>query len=100
EADNRHLLLSKNIIAARYKRVSDDGISPARISTSITGGKIHIDDEASAGALGSKAVVVIGDVGVGKTSFFENLFEQLDQAEKAQAIYVHLNLGQKATLSK
>ncbi|MEI9932481.1 MAG: hypothetical protein WDM89_18570 [Rhizomicrobium sp.] len=29
EANNRHLLLSKNIIASRYKRVGDDGIAPS-----------------------------------------------------------------------
>jgi GTPase SAR1 family protein len=37
-------------------------------------------------AWSARPVVVVGDVGVGKTSFFENLFERLDSSEKAQTI--------------
>lgn len=77
EANNRHLLLSKRLIAARYNRVGEDGIIPSRISGLATAdgdGNLVIDDEIQAG-IGAKPIVVIGDVGVGKTSFFENLYE-------------------------
>lgn len=42
---------------------------------------------------------MIGDIGVGKTSFFENLYEKLDQSEKANTYFLHVDLGTKATLS-
>ena len=100
EANNRHLLLSKNIIAARYRRVGDSGISPAALNTSIVDGKVQVDESITAGALGSRPVVVLGDVGVGKTSFFENLFAQLSREDKQKTLYLHLNLGEKATLSE
>ncbi|MCM2453584.1 hypothetical protein [Agrobacterium vitis] len=89
EANNRHLLLSKQIISARYKRVSGDGITPSAI-----------DETAVLGRASSRPVVVLGDVGVGKTSFFENLFERMDVGEKAKTYFIHINLGIKANLSK
>ncbi|MDP9572372.1 UNVERIFIED_ORG: GTPase SAR1 family protein [Agrobacterium larrymoorei] len=99
DANSRNLLLSKNIIAARYKRVSDDGIAPAKLSTQLKHGRLHIDD-AVAGAGSNQPVVVVGDVGVGKTSFFENLFEELDERQRKLTYYIHINLGTKATLSR
>lgn len=99
DANNRHLLLSKNIIASRYQRVSDDGIVPAKISAKLSKGKLEVDN-AMAGGGGGKPIVVVGDVGVGKTSFFENLFEQLDEKQRKLTYYIHINLGEKATLSK
>jgi predicted type IV restriction endonuclease/GTPase SAR1 family protein len=89
EANNRHLLLSKQIISARYKRVSGDGITPSAI-----------DQTAVLGSASSRPVVVLGDVGVGKTSFFENLFERMDVGERANTYFIHINLGIKANLSK
>lgn len=102
EANNRHLLLSKNIIASRYRRVGDDGIAPSALDeiTVIDDGELKINDAAISGVTGSRPIVVIGDVGVGKTSFFENLFESLPSSEKADTYFVHINLGIKANLSK
>lgn len=99
EANNRHLLLSKKIIAARYKRVSDNGIEPAKTKPSVSRGRIQLDGGLLADASGSQPIVVIGDVGVGKTSFFENLYERLSQTQKKTTHYLHVNLGKKATLA-
>jgi GTPase SAR1 family protein/predicted type IV restriction endonuclease len=102
EANNRHLLLSKNIIAARYKRVSDEGVAPSPLEAAAQAdhdGTFVLKDAALAGGSGSRPIVVIGDVGVGKTSFFENLYESLDQSEKANTYFIHINLGIKANLS-
>jgi GTPase SAR1 family protein len=99
-ANNRHLMLSKNIISARYKRVTDDGSAPATLAAKAVRGKIEIDKNIVSGSSSSKPVVVIGDVGVGKTSFFENLYEQLGAEEKSNTCYIHVNLGEKATLSE
>lgn len=98
EANNRHLLLSKNIISSRYRRVSDNGIAPARLATSVSNGSLKID-QGTLPSANARPIVVIGDVGVGKTSFFENLFEQLNENEKSKTCYVHLNLGEEAALS-
>lgn len=102
EANNRHLLLSKNIISARYKRVGDDGVAPSAleaIAAIDNAGDLRLNDPTLTSAAGSRPIVVIGDVGVGKTSFFENLFESLESAEKANTYFIHINLGIKANLS-
>ena len=103
EANNRHLLLSKNIIAARYRRAGELGVAPSALDE-ITGvdqnGNLKISDPSLIGRMGSRPIVVIGDVGVGKTSFFENLFESLTDTDQANTYFLNINLGIKATLSK
>jgi hypothetical protein len=91
--------LSKNIIAARYRRVSPDGVAPSPLQASADSVADLSADSTFAGSAGSRPIVVIGDVGVGKTSFFENLYESLDQADKSDTYFIHINLGIKANLS-
>ena len=100
EANNRHLLLSKRIITSRYKRVTGDSSAPSALDFVASVGKhgdLKIDPAVA--TVSSRPIVVIGDVGVGKTSFFENLFEQLDVSEKANTYFIHINLGIKANLA-
>lgn len=103
ETNNRHLLLSKRIISARYRRLTDGGAAPAPVETVATideqSGNIQISDPSLDLAWSARPVVVVGDVGVGKTSFFENLFERLDVTEKANTYFIHINLGIKANLT-
>ena len=94
EANNRHLLLSKKIISKRYSRVSGDNNTPSALDSAASSGKISSSFLRNAG---SKPIVVIGDVGVGKTSFFENLFLNLD--DKSDSFIININLGIKANLT-
>lgn len=103
DANNRHLLLSKKVISARYKRATADGIAPSAFEMVLDkrrGRQAKIVDPSALGATTSRPIVVLGDVGVGKTSFFENLYHSLDAAQKNNTIFIHLNLGLKATLAE
>lgn len=103
EANNRHLMLSKKVISARYKRATADGISPSAFEMVVDrrrGGQAKIVDPTALGASTSRPIVVLGDVGVGKTSFFENLFYGLEEAQQKNTIFIHLNLGLRATLTE
>lgn len=99
EANNRSLLLSKNLIAARYNRVSNNGIQSSALDTKVVDGRVSFSDDSTATVVGSRPVVVIGDVGVGKTSFFENLFQQLAAEHEKESYLVHVNLGIRANLT-
>lgn len=91
-------LLSREVISSRYKRVSDNGIMPANLNTTVRDGSVKVEGAEIASTTG-RPVVVIGDVGVGKTSFFENIFQKLDEHEKSNTCYVHINLGEEAALA-
>ena len=102
EANNRHLLLSKKIISNRYKRVGDDGVIPSALGT--VSPEKSDDNFDKTGlmlqdAAGSRPVIVIGDVGVGKTSFFENLYENIENSIKSDVCFIHINLGIGANLN-
>lgn len=96
EANNRHLNLSKQIIRRRYERVAQDGSSPAPLFS--TGRSRGLPDAVFLNT-GSKPLVVLGDVGVGKTSFFENLALSVDEGKGGNAYLIPIDLGTKATLS-
>ncbi len=96
--DKDNSLLSSDIISSRYKRVSDNGILPANLTTRIENGSVKIDSREIVTTTG-RPIVVVGDVGVGKTSFFEHLFQQLDHDERSRTCYIHVNLGSEAALS-
>lgn len=102
EANNRHLMLSKKVISARYKRATSDGIAPSAFKMVVNkarGKQAKIVDPSALGASTSRPIVVLGDVGVGKTSFFENLFYSLDVTQQKNTVFIHINLGINATLS-
>jgi GTPase SAR1 family protein len=96
--DNNNSLLGSDVVASRYRRVSDNGIAPANLTTKVEDGVVKLTTKDSLSTTG-RPIVVIGDVGVGKTSFFENLFEKLDDSEKLSTCYIHVNLGEEAALS-
>jgi GTPase SAR1 family protein len=96
EANNRHLNLSKQIIQRRYERVAQDGSSPAPLFS--TGQSRGLPDTVFLNT-GSKPLVVLGDVGVGKTSFFENLSLSVDGNKAGSAYLINIDLGTKATLA-
>ena len=98
-ANNRHPLLSKRIISSRYKRVTSGATAPSALDSLATVGKegdLKLDPAMA--LISARPLVVLGDVGVGKTSFFENLFEQLDASKKFNTYFIHIDLGIKANL--
>lgn len=96
EANNRHLLLSKQIIATRYQRVATDGTLPGSLDPATKSGQLGDQYFVNAG---SKPIVVIGDVGVGKSSFFENLYLTIDKGQKQESLFLTIDLGTKANLA-
>lgn len=98
----RDALLGKNILAARYAAM----FPPEEQSPSLKGikkdssDKFGISQEVVAEALGRRPIVIIGDVGVGKTSFIRNLIYVRAADEMKNAIFIYIDLGSQANLGQ
>jgi GTPase SAR1 family protein len=67
---------------------------------SAPGDKYGLSAEVIAEALGRRPIVIIGDVGVGKTSFIRNLIYVKATDEMQNAIFLYLDLGNQASLGQ
>ncbi|MCZ6359061.1 P-loop NTPase fold protein [Vibrio parahaemolyticus] len=95
---NRYSLLSKNILEARYSSIfSNTEQQPSTTPVSSKKGS-NFTPEILAEALSRRPIVLIGDVGVGKTSFIKNLYHNSAYNEFKRSIYVYIDLGSNATL--
>lgn len=95
-----YALLSKNILEARYASLFDDSEPQPNVSSIRDKKNNHILSESiTAEALAHRPIVLIGDVGVGKTSFVKNLIYNNAYQEFKTAIYIYIDLGSKAVLN-
>jgi len=97
---SQHALVSKNILNARYASMfSDSEPYPQTSPVTSKGKKKEFTPEIMAEALSQRPIVLIGDVGVGKTSFVKNLKYTTAYKEFKNALYIYIDLGAKASLS-
>jgi len=97
---SRYALLSKEMLQARYAALfSDSEVSPQISSVKPDRNQQSLDPSIMAEALSKRPIVLIGDVGVGKTSFVKNLIYSSAFKEFNEAIYIYIDLGSSATLS-
>ncbi len=95
---SQHSLLSKKILNARYASLFDSSeevphvqaINKSKHETNITPGLLS-------SSISRRPIVLIGDVGVGKTSFVKNLIYVSAYEEFKNALYLYVDLGSKAT---
>lgn len=98
---SKYALLSKEMIQARYAALFSDNETSPKITSVKPDKKEHgLDPSIMAEALSKRPIVLIGDVGVGKTSFVKNLIYSSAFKEFNEAIYIYIDLGAKATLAK
>lgn len=97
---SKYALLSKEMLQARYAALfSDSESSPQITSVKPDRKEQSLDPSIMAEALSKRPIVLIGDVGVGKTSFVKNLIYSSAFKEFNEAIYIYIDLGASATLS-
>ena len=95
----RDALISKQILAARYAAL----FQPTEAAPQLTPiaperGEIALTPEIMAEAISRRPIVLIGDVGVGKTSFLKHLMYISAFEEFQRAVYVYIDLGSQAAL--
>ncbi len=92
-------LLSKNIMNARYASIFDSDESQIITSDVRSKGKNTFDHDVIAESLNKRPIVLLGDVGVGKTSFIKNLRYNTAYDEFSRSIFINIDLGSSATLT-
>lgn len=96
----QHSLLSKKILNARYASLFDSSEGAPHVqSINKTKHETNITPELLSSSISRRPIVLIGDVGVGKTSFVKNLMYVSAYEEFKNALYLYIDLGSKATLT-
>lgn len=92
-------LVSKNLLRARYAALFHPSEEAPAVVPIKQKGK-GISSEILAESLARRPIILIGDVGVGKTSFIKNLILIEAEEEFRNSIYVYLDLGVNAFLNE
>ncbi|MBP2461425.1 MULTISPECIES: hypothetical protein [unclassified Rhizobium] len=96
----QHGLISRHMLASRYDSLFPDAPdASAAQPVSKKGGKPQLTPEILAEAISSRPIALVGDVGVGKSSFLKHLMYVSAYSEFQHAIYAYVNLGRKGALS-
>lgn len=95
-------LLGKEILAARYAAMFPlNTSSPTVVKVKKAKNDKHgFSPEVIAEALGRRPIVILGDVGVGKTSFIRNLIYVRAMDEMQDALFIYIDLGSQANLGQ
>ncbi len=98
----KEAMVGRSILSARYAAM----FSPTSQGPTLQGLKSSDNDQFGmapdvvAEALGRRPIVIIGDVGVGKTSFIRHLIYVKAADEMANAIFIYIDLGNQANLGQ
>jgi hypothetical protein len=98
---SEYALVSREILEARYSALtsieSEAVLTPARTGTSVSP---NLTMDVAAGSLGRRPLILLGDVGVGKSMFIRH-FMQIDaRAVLERSIVLSVNFGGEATLTE
>jgi GTPase SAR1 family protein len=94
---SQHSLASKTILEARYAALFDSN-SPAPVLVQAAG-RQGVSPELLAESISRRPILLIGSVGVGKTTFIRNLIKVEAPSVFEKSITLYINLGSQATLS-
>ncbi|MEM7994311.1 hypothetical protein Q4R33_18150 [Morganella morganii subsp. sibonii] len=95
---NQYSLLSKKILNSRYASILSDSDEQPFVSPINNKDRSNLDSSIFSDAVSRRPIVLVGDVGVGKTSFIKNLILNSASDEFKNSLYIYIDLGAKATL--
>jgi len=90
-------LTSKTVLAARYAALFNSS-QPGPTTVPVTT-KAGVSPDLLAASLARRPILLLGDVGVGKTTFIRHLIKVEAAAVLQNAVALHIDLGLKAVLS-
>lgn len=94
---SQYALVSKAILSARYATLSESPLAGPTMLSATT--KAGLNPALFADAASSRPVLLIGDTGVGKTTFIRNLIKVAARDVLQNAIVLYIDLGVKPTMS-
>lgn len=97
---SNYALLSKNILEARYAALFNEAEAIPHVAPVKEKRSSNFSPDILAEAVSRRPIVLLGDVGVGKTSFVKNLMYNSAYEEFKSAIYIYIDLGSKAALAQ
>ena len=96
---SQHALLNKRILEARYSALTETaGMNTLAESINPKEGKGAVPPSVLQEALSQRPVILIGDVGVGKTSFLKHFIYEDAKDVFENARYIYVALGERGTL--
>jgi hypothetical protein len=94
-------LVSKQIIEARYAAIfADSEAAPSIVPIKRKKWPALFDNEMLAEALSRRPIILLGDVGVGKTAFLKNLMFVEAMPEFERSIYIYVDFGSQGALAE
>lgn len=97
----QHALVSKQMLVTRYAALFDQVDRPPTVEPVKAGrDKRLFTPDQTTEAISRRPIVLIGDVGVGKTSFLKHLIYVSAFEEFRRAIYIYMDLGSQGALSE
>lgn len=98
---SQHALVSKRMLASRYASLFDSDTELPYIQPVQSGpGRSAFTPELTVAAISHRPIVLIGDVGVGKTSFLKHLMYVSAFEEFQKAMYIYMDFGSQGALSE
>jgi len=93
---SQHALVSKNLLRARYVALFGDSVNtPTMVPASDKNGISH---QLVAEGLSKRPIILVGDVGAGKTTFIRNLIKVEGKDVLHGAVTLYVDLGSQANL--
>lgn len=96
----QYSMLSKNILKKRYDALFNESETSPNITPVKSKKKNNLTSDAIASSLSNRPIVLLGDVGVGKTSFIKNLIFNKANSEFKNSIDIYINLGAEGALTE
>jgi len=95
---SQYSYVSKQVLRARNEALFDSDPEKPTITPAVT--KSGVSQDLLTGTISERPVLLIGDVGVGKTTFLHYLMKIEATTELENAITLYIDLGSEATLTQ
>lgn len=93
---SQYSLISRTMLEARYSVLFEKATGGPTMKSAI--GKRGVDPELLANSLSQRPILLVGDVGVGKTSFVSYLIQIEARETLSNAIVLYIDLGSKPAI--